>query len=545
MREPCLIIPMSDTVRRWLPRILIVVLAIVFARGILPFVSVEGDEQGVINGVIAAEQHRVNFLDFSYIYPIQPGSFLLLHAGHACFGGRLIAIFGALTAVGATAFIVVTSFLGARLCQCRPAWVALALLSCQEMVSAGWYANTCAIAAPFAAGALLIGLSSGKRTTLLIAAALIAIGAWIRMDSLLITPAFLPLAFAQSGQMRAAFLRTAGVAAASGLLLLILLKVSGTSLGEAWSTYITQPYGEGWISLWHRIWLVGSISFAGLVIIAIAALIAVGDSLAIVTAFAATLPAMLVYGHTFTTTKYLYYPLPFIVFIVLSAAVKGISSEQTWPRIIVGLGIAATAMEGLIGVRSSSDEFRRFSVQPAKTLLQLELPRRPRPLCFVFGEGEVIGTDDAFRVRTGWYFAGNVWHREKEAALAECARIAELAHRDDATILTTTYLATRLVTGELLTEGAERKNRQFIGNDDTSFCSHWHHGAHGITQVLINDSPDQVQLFAQYAAPKEHAHLLFINDRGGNAAHYLGISAAEWTQLSPRSNGLLAIYIKK
>ena len=279
--------------------------------------------------------------------------------------------------------------------------------------------------------------------------------------------------------------------------------------------------------------------------IATVVLLLTRDRLPIVTAFVATLPAVLVYGHTFTTTKYLYYPLPFIVFIVLSAAMKSAQSPLKWPRLGVGLGVAATVLEGVVGVRTSSDAFRRFSVEPAKTWVQFHVPSRLRPFRFVFSEGEVIGTDDAFRLRTGWYFGGRVWHREKEAAVAECERIAELTRRDDATILTTTYLATRLVTGELLMEGAERQSWQLVGDDKTSFCAHWRHGTRGVTEVFINNASDEANLFAQYSIRTEHAHMILINDRGGNAARDLGLSATEWTQLSPSRNGLLAVYIKK
>jgi hypothetical protein len=536
---------MSDSARRWLPRLLIIVLAFVFARGICPFVPVEGDEQGVINGVIAAEQHRVNFLDFSYIYPIQPGSFLLLRAGHAISGISHIALFGSMSAVGAIAFIVVMSFLGARLCQCRAAWVALGLLSCQEMVSAGWYANTCAIAAPFTALALLLTLRSGRGTTLFFSALLIAIGGWIRLDSLLITPAFLPLAFARSRDWRTAITQTAAVALGSGALVALLLLISRTSFGEAWSTFITQPYGEGWISLWHKVWFVGSISFVALTVLAAAGLLWTRDLLLCVTAFAALLPPMFVYGHTFTTTKYLYYPLPFLVFMVIGAALKGARSNKRWARAVVVMGIVATIGEGIIGVRTSTEKSRRFSVQPAVTIASGQLPGRKNPTSLVFGEGEIIGTDDAFRVRTGWVFAASVWHREKVAAVAESKRIEALVRRDDATLLTSTYLSTRVVTGKLLREGAQRESRKFISDDETSFRAVWVHGADRITQLLINNSPAEVRLFSEYAADTEHAHVLFINDRGENAANFLGVTPKDWRRLSPSGNELLAVYEKK
>ncbi len=536
---------MPDFARRWFPRLLIIVLVMVYARGIFPFVAVEGDEQGVINGILAAEQHRVNFLDFAYIYPIQPGSFWLIRLAHAICGGRLISVFGSLTALGAAGFIAVMAFLGARLCGGRPAWIALALLCCQELVSAGWYANTCAMAAPLTAGALLLGFCSGNRTTLLGAAALIALGAWVRMDSLLITPVFLPLAFAQCGDLRRAMLRTAVVALASAAGLLVLLAVSGTSLTEAWSTYVSQPYGEGWISLWHKFWLVGSILITAATVLGVIYLLICKDALLIVCGLCAGLPAVLVYGHTFTTTKYLYYAVPFAVFVCVGTAIKILQRDSRRGRLAIGAAVLALVAEGFIGVRTTSDEFRRFFPARGIKISQLSLPLRTRPVQLILGEGEILGTDDAFRLRAGWFFAASAWHREKIRALTETTRLnAGLTDRASL-IISSTYLASRLVTGELLAQGAIREDHIPIGDDESSFKSRWRTGSREIVQVLVNNSVSETKLFARYAAEGNPSSTLFINDRGQRAARYLGVNASGWTCLSPSEDGLLAIYEKK
>lgn len=63
---------------RWWPRILLVLLVLHYAQGIFPCVAVEGDEQGVVNGVLALQKNRNDFEQVAYLYALQPGVYKLI-----------------------------------------------------------------------------------------------------------------------------------------------------------------------------------------------------------------------------------------------------------------------------------------------------------------------------------------------------------------------------------------------------------------------------------------------------------------------------------
>lgn len=530
--------PAPPPFRVWLPRILLVLLGLHFARGVLPFTPVEGDESGVVNGLQAWSRGTNDFADAAYSYPIQPGSYHLLRLLSAVTRADELAVFGATTALAVAGFVVLASLLLARAGGLRPAWVGVALLLTQEITAAACYANTNAIAGVVLMAGLLVAQRAERRTGLWSAGLLIGVAGWLRMDSLLLSPVVLALRLARQPDGRAAR-ETSEVAVASGLALLAACTACGLSLADSWREFMGRDNYSDWGMLRVNGWLtLGYAATAASVIGAgwlcfqrrwqVLCLVALGCAL-----------TLAIYGGSFASPKYFYYTAPFMLLPGLSLVAGLLDSARILRRVLAGGLITLHLSEALLGIQTAS-EFRRFDPAPPWPAFG-PVPLAGRSITIGPSEGEIIPTVDGPRLRGGQFWAPQLWAREKTAMQRETARLAGwLADAPPDVLLTSTYLAFAVTDGWLRAHGYKIGAREPFPGNPSSFTADCEGPAHHLTLAHINHTANDAREFAAWTKPGRR--ILFVNDRGALDFRRLAASPGDWRLLSARCNGLLALY---
>jgi hypothetical protein len=531
-------LPATPLLVLWLPRLLVLLLALHFGRAVLPFAPVEGDDVGVIKGVEARLRGTGDFNAVSYLYPIQPGSYHVLHGLSLWSGQSALSVFGFVTAAGAAGFVLFASLLLARATALRPAWVAVALLLAPELVNAACYANTSAPAGALAMAGLAIAQRAESRRSLWLAGVVLGLGGWLRMDSLLISPAALGLRLL-GAEPRRAWRETSEMAAAGILTLVTACAVSSVSWHAAWEAFTARDNLRDWRMLRINGGLV--LGYAT-TLICLAGIFLAGWARqwrVLTLILAGVLPSLAVYGGNFTTPKYLYYAAPFLLLPGL-ALTAGLLRSANFRR--VGLGVVLLLFplaETTAGIQSAS-AFRRFDPQPL--LLAAPLQRLGgKSFTVGLGEGEILPTADGPRLRGGQLWSPAFWRREKTAILQEIARLDRLlATGAYPRVLTSTYLSYQLADAWLRQHGYTAGPSRAEAANPSTFAVDFTRPGTRMTLVWINQTEADATEFSQWSDTRER--LLFLNDRGRLVYHRLSGGAGGWRLLSPGENGLLTIY---
>ncbi|MEO6873555.1 MAG: hypothetical protein ABI222_01910 [Opitutaceae bacterium] len=504
---------------------------------------VEGDDLACITGLETWSRQPSLFPQFAYLYEIQPGSYQLLRLLHAISGMDYLLLFGGITAGGAAAFIFFSSWLLARLTELRPVWCALAVIACQEFTAAAYYANTSALAGAVTLAGIWLTTRTKSSSSLWLGGVVIGVGAYLRLDAGLIAPATLGFQLLLVSSPWTALRRTALVASFGALTLLVLLALSGTSLVAASHTLSQRGLaGEGFL-LVRNMPLMLSYSYLGIGISGflllviqkfwrLAALICLG-----------VLPSLLIYGPNLTTTKYLYYAAPFLLLPGIWLLAQCVKADGRWrrtARVLFVLMISAVVIETCGGLQSSSPPFRRFDPAPLRVVFA-RTTLGDKKIVFGLGEGEIMPTDDGFRLRGGLLYAPEVWRREKSLIIENLSRLdRELAKPGSLRVITSTYLSRIATESWLLRHGYRPQARQGFPGNDTSWTAAWTTADRQVTLVEINHTPtDQAEFLA---VAESRGPVLFLNDLGRQGFRHLAGNTGRWQRLSVGDNDLLTIY---
>ena len=443
--------------RQLLPWGLVLLLLAWASPGVWPVVPVEGDEQGVLFGVDGMLQHDAVRLNMRYIYYLQPGYYQLLAVLVRLTGLSTEILFGITTVIGAAGFALA----GARLLQILTGWALgwtlVAMLWCQEVTTAAFYMNTSALAG---AGAILAVILSRQpqRSAWLWAGVLLTLAGWLRADSLLVAPACLGIAYWREKQWQPALIRTAVIAVISLAGFLGLYALSGASLGDSFAVYQQRGFlHSGWrtfVEVFPQL-LSPALALAGLA--GLGLLLspprrALG--LVFITGVAAS---FLAHGTELTTPKYFYYITPFLLVPALALIDWLMRAAPAWPRSLRrAAGLAAVSLlvvDSVLGLRTLTPVQRYFL--PAPTIATLgEIKWKDKIFALVIGPGELIPNVDAFRLRTGQWFAPACWHREKQRMQTDLATLRSwLTGGSDMTLFCSGWLTAQVATRELLAAG--------------------------------------------------------------------------------------------
>ena len=163
-------------------------------------------------------------------------------------------------------------------------------------------------------------------------------------------------------------------------------------------------------------------------------------------------PSVVVHGRSITTTKYLYYTVPFLLLPAV-ALVRHIQMNRV---LKLGLGsmlptaavVSLIGLEWLIGPRTTPDEIRRL---PVITLAALgSWAAQGNTHAVVLGSGDAFMNDDGLRVRGGLAFAPFVWRAAKVGVLSARSRLSVLMRTPTEFVLIATSMNSFNCAGDLL-----------------------------------------------------------------------------------------------
>jgi hypothetical protein len=524
-----------------------------------PFSPVEGDEQGVINGIREMVRPSGSDFRFRYDYAIQPGAYRLTMAVHSATGADPGRCYFALSATSAALFAILAAVLCTELAGSGFGMSLVMVLLCQEIQRAGFYANSSTMAGCLALGALLVLVR--RPAGLLPASAagvLFALAGWARLDSLVVAPATLVVLWRKE-PAPTAVAKTALVALVTVVLLFLLFKTSGLGPVEVFGCYSggvsSFPHAGHYATLRGAarltMWIT---SLAGMAAAAVGLWQAVRWRRTWLICLLASvfIPTVCLYALILSSPKYFYYVTPFLA-LVTAAGLRTLwappdgatSGRRSMGRAIVVVLAGAMALEYTTGLRTPKSEFTRFTPEPTWARIA-SLGDADSGWSWVVGPGEIQPHNDGFSLRMGLGFAGLVWHREKLEALGQLQLMRDaIDGNSKVAILTTTYLSYQCAVGYLRQKGFDCRPLEFDPRDGHSHVDVWERGKDTVWLAWINLGEHDVAIFEDYSHRFSGCPVYFFNDLGPFHAKRLLRDPSEWKSLGPRTDGFLALYLRQ
>jgi len=512
--------------------------------GIWPLAPVEGDEQGVMNGLAEMARGAAGDLRERYFYEPQAGSYTLALVAMKFFGVTPLVAFGSESAICGAIFLILSALMLCRLLAVPWTITAIALLLCQEMTAACYYVNTSTFGAAFGMAGILTMLRSRGPLGWSTAGLLFALSGWSRFDALMLAPVA-PVWLWHEDRQRA--VRATLFVAAAGLVTLTLLwRVTAVQPGEIISAYFERERVVPWREAVRIILRLTSLAGCTLAVVGFALSVAGRQWRLCTVALAALAPPLLVHGRSLTTPKYFYVAVPFIAALALHAVItlwrRGeVKPSARTPRLLALAALIAIGLESTLALHTWTPQRRRYD-----TVLswerEIHAPFGTVPLGF--GPGEMLITDDGFRLRTGYLFAPWRWSWEKRRMRVELDRLDQLITANRSLGIVTLYwVAERCTVGLLRAHGLRPDHAQIHSADQISRVTRWIGPGRSCTLATIVLTPAKTGIFQDYAAQIAERPLFFVCDLGdADSRTDLAASGRAWRALSPAPNGIMAIY---
>lgn len=522
-----------------------------FFIGAFPFAPIEGDDQGILNGLAEIGRGRDGMPSLAYSRELQPGTYEIVSRSADFFNVPSRTVFFITSLAAAAWFIVCSAWLGARIVGLGFVWILLGSLMSQEMVTAGAYANTSTIGGAFVISGLLVIEIASSWPALFLGALLMAIGGWARLDALALTPAALVILM-RHRPVPSAIWRTLAVALLTTMTLLLLLLASGISVSTIWETFRAKgPVGGIWATLSRVYLLVGIFGLAA----SLGGLFWAGRNKSwslVGFFFAVFIPLFAVHGRSFETPKYFYYGCPVLVWLILyllaqlrrNFAVSGWS--DSWPVRLMGLTVlTGFLIEPLVAVRTAPLDPPLGQTDSGIRIIAVSLPSG-RIAEMVIGPGNSIPTSDGLRFRGGHFFAPFEWFLAKERVLSfNQVLVRVLDSQGNAVFVSTTYFTWQIMTGRLRELGFSPSDGGPLSIDNpSSRIVIWINKDNKITEYRINHTQFRgIEMKKVFDGLDREQMVFFLSDMD---THYnsemMKDSGQEWRRVDAEGRGILALY---
>jgi len=517
--------------------------------GVWPVAPVEGDEQGVLFGVVGMLKNDTVLLHMRYIYELQPGYYHVLIGLTNLTRVAPETLFATLTVIGALAFALAGARLLQLLLHWPLGWSLVAILWCQEITTAAFYMNTSALAGGPAILAVILAYRP-QRSAWLAAGLLLAVAGWLRADSLLVAPACLGLAYWRERHWRPAIIQTAAIAVITVVIFLGLYALSGTSVFDSLNSYQQRGFlHTGWRTFGETIPQMLSPALALAALAGLALLLAPTRRPLGVVLICGISASLFAHGTELTTPKYFYYIIPFMLIPALVLIER--LGRAVPVRFHYTAGLAAVVLilaDSVLGLRTLMPVQRIFlPTPPLATFVQTTW--RDKPIALVIGSGEVVFNVDGFRLRTGKWFAPGCWHREKQRVLTDLATIRSWLAPQSAdgkrplTIYWANWLPLQMAARELLASGfrpAERHTKDM----GPAAEERWHRDGQVVHLRYLGYAGSTFQAPGPAPASGTGTDTYFIGDSAHRPLTELSDNRG-WQRLSAVPEGLLTVYQRR
>jgi hypothetical protein len=514
------------------------------AAGVFPITPVEGDEMAVVNALFAWHHFPADFSNLRYLYEVQNGSYLLLHACGILLSDDYLTLFALLSASAAVLFVVAAGALLGLICDLPVVPVVLGLILCgQEFSAAAWYANTSTLGGVTAFAGLLCFHQATSRPGRLAAGLLLGVAGWLRMDALVVAPVVLALA---SGRWTERLYSTAETALVTVGTLLILNAWGGVSPADSWQVYSGKNVHIGYGPLFSALPLL--LTFTGIVgtLAGLTWLIArqAGRLLGIFVLGVG--PSIVLHGQSITTPKYLYYAAPFMLLPLAALVAHAVCERKTrrWPRVFLVAMALGLLGEWVFTVQTSPPGLRRL---PVPTIIKVVSFQRPdHPWNLVVGCGEPFANDDGFRVRGGLLFSPWAWRWAKDQ-VDRCLVLVgiTLDRSPRLRLIATSHNAYHALSSVLLRRGFRPEYfSPWHGDQQSGGTARFVAGARTCDLELVPPHVGDTEHFAQVINDQPAIPALLLNDRNSFGLTALAPLTFAWSQISGERAAIFEVFVR-
>lgn len=388
--------------------ILIIVLCY-FSIGIFPAVPVECDSVNIANGIKLFDKYGIGPNIFTYSYDVQAGSYFFSYMLSKLVDTDPFTIFAILSAISGIVIIIISSLLISKNLKINILIPFFTFFLFQESYSILYYPNTNIIAAFFATIAFFILY---EHHNLYISSILFAIAIWCRIDVVLVGLVF-PFILINRDNLKMEMKNVLIFISINIFILIFLFTLSDVNINNIINRFIghrNNTNGLYGVFITKNIELKSLITFfTPLTIFLIlrgGVQIFIKKRLELYFILSGILPLIIIYLGSITTPKYLYYCIPFFVFIS-SYILITFCPNKLMRSICILL-----FLQYIIGINSSN--YNRLPPEGINILNVNYNSNNNETLTFNLGSGNYIGTADGFRLSSGLLFSPLSWRLIKK-----------------------------------------------------------------------------------------------------------------------------------
>jgi hypothetical protein len=419
-----------DMAKKIIASLLFLIFLAYQAVGFFPIAPLDGDGNGVANGITLILQNKQfgdNWAAFSF--PIQPGTFAITTLIALLLKTEPLNAYALVTAVSSVLFIIIGGLLVSRLTSISFPICGIILLLFQETLAGGYYGNGNITAAVLAISAVYIAaVMKGKWYELIIIGILSGIGAWIRLDSVIIHLGIFLLILSTAGwSWKTALVRYLVVVSIAILVGLSGLYLSGSNISlvlkylfmhlgtqhpatpDLGIPFLGTPDAKSLLSYF-------SLLMVFLIILGLFGIIKLRKWFVLGFLSMCILPFFIIYRDQITTAEYMYYLIPFWGIAAVWGIKQVLILRNKRKYLFWGVIVFLFVAQYLIGLRVSFAS-KPYIKEPHPTILKIfEINKNIGPInsiSIVIGPGTFITTASVGRLSSGLFFSPIYWSSEK------------------------------------------------------------------------------------------------------------------------------------
>ena len=391
---------------------------------VFPISPIEADGVGIANGVEFMIRHGFADNEFTYRFPVQPGSYLLIFWISKIININAYLAFALISAVANIVLIFSSSYLLSKLTGGNFYFIGVLHFFFQEFLAAGAYANTTVIACSLILLGIIPLFKGDKPVNAIFSAILIGFGVFCRLDAGIIVIPFSILLIINKKKIPLNLL-ISGVL--SILLFFFLKQITGISIQQI--TYLFKVHSTAYfvneniqefsfIGYKDVRSIISFFSIASLVLILLGLLHTIQQKYwqNFIFLLTGTVPFFCIFLGNLTSPRYILSTLPFFILAVYYGIQFLRTKKTKLAKAIASMLFIIFIGQYFFGIQVDvpSKPYREEMKPVIVNFLSLSNPIDGiNNIKIVAGSGSSISTDDGYRLTSGIIYFPVFWHKEK------------------------------------------------------------------------------------------------------------------------------------